>query len=56
LIREWGQIGTAGQRKIELHSSEGSAMKALEVWLHRKQRWGYVARSGGRLGFTQRIS
>jgi predicted DNA-binding WGR domain protein len=56
LIREWGRIGTAGQRKIELHSSEGSAMKALEVWLHRKQRWGYVARSGGRLGFTQRMS
>ncbi|WP_404294473.1 WGR domain-containing protein (plasmid) [Microvirga sp. RSM25] len=48
LIREWGRIGTVGQRTTELHESEGSAMEALEVWLHRKQRRGYVARSGGR--------
>jgi predicted DNA-binding WGR domain protein len=44
LIREWGRIGTAGQRKIELHDSEGNAMEVLEMWLRRKQRRGYVAR------------
>jgi predicted DNA-binding WGR domain protein len=44
LIREWGRIGTAGQRRIELHESEGSAMEALETWLRRKQRRGYVTR------------
>jgi predicted DNA-binding WGR domain protein len=44
LIREWGRIGTAGQRKIELHDSEGSAKEALETWLRRKQRRGYVTR------------
>lgn len=48
LIREWGRIGTAGQRKIELHNSEGSAMEALEVWLRRKQKRGYVPRPVGR--------
>ena len=44
LIREWGRIGTAGQRRIELHESEGRAMEALETWLRRKQRRGYVTR------------
>jgi predicted DNA-binding WGR domain protein len=48
LIREWGRIGTAGQRKIELHANEGSAMEALETWLRRKQRRGYVTRSDER--------
>ncbi|WP_246812458.1 WGR domain-containing protein [Microvirga sp.] len=38
MIREWGWIGTAGRRKIELHDSDGSAMEALEMWLRRKQR------------------
>ena len=44
LIREWGRIGTAGHRKIELHDSEGAALEALEMWLRRKQRRGYVTR------------
>jgi predicted DNA-binding WGR domain protein len=44
LLRERGRIGTAGQRKIELHDSEGNAMEVLEMWLRRKQRRGYVAR------------
>ena len=45
LIREWGRLGTAGRRKIELHETEGSAMEALEIWLRRKQRRGYVPRT-----------
>ena len=44
LIREWGRIGTVGQRKIEVHEFEGSAKEALEMWLRRKQRRGYVNR------------
>jgi predicted DNA-binding WGR domain protein len=45
LIREWGRIGTIGKRKIELHETEGSAMEALETWLRRKQRRGYITRT-----------
>jgi predicted DNA-binding WGR domain protein len=44
LIREWGRIGTAGQRKIELHDSKETALEALKMWLRRKQSRGYVAR------------
>jgi predicted DNA-binding WGR domain protein len=44
LIREWGRIGTSGHRKIELYESEGRAVEALETWLRRKQRRGYVTR------------
>lgn len=42
LIREWGRVGTTGRRNIELHETEHSAMEALEMWLQRKQRRGYV--------------
>jgi predicted DNA-binding WGR domain protein len=45
LIREWGRIGTTGQRKIELYETEGSAMEALKIWLRRKQRRGYITRT-----------
>lgn len=41
LIREWGRIGTVGQRRIELHPGRRMAMKALEIWLRRKQQRGY---------------
>jgi predicted DNA-binding WGR domain protein len=44
LIREWGRIGTAGQRKVELHAGKGRAAEALETWLRRKQRRGYAIR------------
>jgi WGR domain-containing protein len=44
LIRESGQIGTAGQPKINLHDSEGAAVEVLEIWLRRTQRRGYVTR------------
>jgi predicted DNA-binding WGR domain protein len=46
LIREWGRLGTAGRRRIELHETEGSAIEALETWLRRKQRRGYRIRNG----------
>jgi len=44
LIREWGRVGTSGQRKVELHENEGRAAEALETWLRRKQRRGYRIR------------
>jgi predicted DNA-binding WGR domain protein len=44
LIREWGRIEAAGHRKIDLYESEGRAVEALETWLRRKQRRGYVTR------------
>ena len=44
LIREWSRIGTAGQRKIELHETQGVAVELLEIWLRRKQRRGYISR------------
>jgi predicted DNA-binding WGR domain protein len=44
LIREWGRIEATGHRKIDLYESEGRAVEALETWLRRKQRRGYVTR------------
>jgi predicted DNA-binding WGR domain protein len=45
LVREWGRIGTTGQRKVELHAIKGRAAKAFETWLARKQQRGYRIRS-----------
>ena len=45
LIREWGRIGQPGQRRIELHENQSRAVEALETWLQRKRRRGYVLRS-----------
>jgi len=49
LIREWGRIGTAGRRKIELHENRDRAIEALETWLRRKQRRGYRLRNSDQL-------
>lgn len=45
LIREWGRIGTRGQRRIELHENRVEAVEALETWLRRKRRRGYQVRA-----------
>ena len=44
LTREWGRIGTKGQRRVELHETKGRAAEALEAWLRRKQQRGYRIR------------
>lgn len=44
LIREWGRIGRPGQRRIELYDSQSRAVEALETWLQRKRRRGYLLR------------
>ena len=46
LIREWGRIGRPGQRRVELYENQSRAVEALETWLQRKQRRGYLLRSG----------
>jgi predicted DNA-binding WGR domain protein len=45
LVREWGRIGQQGRRKIELHQTDAGAAEALETWLRRKQRRGYLVRA-----------
>jgi predicted DNA-binding WGR domain protein len=46
LIREWGRIGRPGQRRVELYENQACAAEALETWLHRKRRRGYLLRGG----------
>jgi predicted DNA-binding WGR domain protein len=46
LIREWGRLGQSGQRRIELYENHSRAVEALETWLQRKRRRGYLLRSG----------
>ena len=46
LVREWGRIGQPGKRRVELYESQLCAMEALETWLQRKRRRGYLLRSG----------
>ena len=45
LIREWGRLGRPGQRRVELYENQSRAVEALETWLQRKRRRGYVLRS-----------
>ena len=45
LVREWGRIGTLGQRRIELHAEPLAARMALSAWLNRKRTRGYVLRN-----------
>ena len=45
LIREWGRIGRAGRRRLDLHENREMATEALDVWLARKRRRGYRLRA-----------
>jgi predicted DNA-binding WGR domain protein len=56
LIREWGRIGTKGQRRVELHASHGRAAEALETWLRRKRRRGYKIRQASELAGSPDLS
>jgi predicted DNA-binding WGR domain protein len=42
LVREWGQIRAAGRRRSEFFDDTADALIALEVWLARKSKRGYV--------------
>lgn len=45
LVREWGRLGTAGRRRLDLYEARAQASEALESWLTRKMRRGYEARA-----------
>jgi predicted DNA-binding WGR domain protein len=45
LVREWGRLGSLGRRRVDLYGKASDARLALGVWLKRKIRRGYVARS-----------
>ena len=42
LVREWGRIGHSVQRRLDLFATPELAREALETWLRRKRRRGYV--------------
>jgi predicted DNA-binding WGR domain protein len=42
LVREWGRIGHSVQRRLDLFATPELAGEALETWLRRKRRRGYV--------------
>jgi predicted DNA-binding WGR domain protein len=45
LVREWGRIGSSGQRRSEFFPQPSDARLALHAWLKRKRRRGYQQRS-----------
>ncbi|MBD3849140.1 MULTISPECIES: WGR domain-containing protein [Bosea] len=44
LVREWGRIGSSGQRRSELFQQPNDAHLALDTWLKRKRQRGYQQR------------
>ena len=46
LVREWGRIGSSCRRRLDLFVDHATAKVALETWLERKKRRGYVLRNG----------
>ncbi len=44
MVREWGRIGSFGQRRTELYAQREDARMALGTWLDRKLRRGYQLR------------
>lgn len=45
LVREWGRLGTNGQRRLDLFEARAQANEALESLLGRKLRRGYEKRA-----------
>ena len=46
LVREWGRLGSAGRRRLDLYEARAQAREALESWLSRKLLRGYQRRPG----------
>ena len=44
LLRQWGRIGNAERKRIDLHPSRRVAQIELKKWLDRKRRRGYLLR------------
>src|SRR5260370_964722 len=45
LVREWGRLAQRGRRRFALFAGRVQAAEALETWLVRKARRGYVRRN-----------
>ena len=45
LVRRWGRMGSTARQRLEFVDSRDSAGLALETWLARKRRRGYLLRS-----------
>ncbi|MGC2785418.1 MAG: WGR domain-containing protein [Roseiarcus sp.] len=43
-MRRWGRMGSAARQRLEFFDSRDSAGLALETWLARKRRRGYLVR------------
>ena len=46
LVREWGRIGRAGRRRIDLYGSAATAKVDLETWIAKKLGRGYSVCAG----------
>ncbi len=44
LVSQWGRIGSAGHRRLELYADPTEAAEELEAWLRRKIQRGYCLR------------
>ncbi|MCW6512521.1 WGR domain-containing protein [Lichenifustis flavocetrariae] len=44
LVREWGRIGVSCRRRLDLYPDDAAAKVALDTWLRRKSKRGYVLR------------
>jgi predicted DNA-binding WGR domain protein len=42
LVRRWGRIGSAGRKRLQFCDDATEARTALETWLDRNRRRGYV--------------
>lgn len=47
LVRHWGRLGTAGQRKLDLHATRDEAVAALQRLARSKLRRGYTTAARG---------
>lgn len=45
LVREWGRIGVSCRRRLDLYQDDDAARVALETWLKRKSKRGYILRT-----------
>ncbi|MFB6452719.1 WGR domain-containing protein [Bradyrhizobium tunisiense] len=52
LVREWGRLGHRGRRRMDLFAGRVQAVEALEAWLVRKRRRGYVPKEARALNST----
>ena len=43
-VRRWGRIGSTGRQRLEFFDSRDTAGLALETWLARKRKRGYMLR------------